>query len=65
VRRWRWLIGAAATFIVATTLFYLVPGLPDSPHGTHTHDLAHALAEAALITLLSGAMAWFVFLRRT
>jgi len=49
---------------VAATFFYFVPGMPDSPHGTHTHNLADSLATAALITLLYGAMVRVVILRR-
>jgi hypothetical protein len=55
----RWFVVGVLGFVVATALFYFVPGLPDSPHGTHVHRLWDAVGEAVLVTVLAGVM-WYV-----
>ena len=50
----RWFTAGAVFLVIATTLFYFVPGMPTSPHGTRTHQLGWSLAEAVICLVVGG-----------
>jgi hypothetical protein len=58
-----WMIGAGLLLAVLVALFYWVPGLPDSPHGTRVHQLADSFGEAVVVMLVCGVMIRFVIRR--